>query len=41
MNNNIEIIGSNRDKEDLFGKLNGIGSFTNEDELKGQLDEIC
>ena len=26
-------------KKDFFGALKGIGSFTKEDELKGQLEE--
>ena len=26
-------------KKDFFGTLKGIGSFTKEDELKGQLEE--
>ncbi len=28
-----------RHKKDFFGALKGIGSFTKEDELKGQLEE--
>ena len=29
----------NKLKKDYFGALKGIGSFTEEDELKGQLEE--
>lgn len=29
----------NRPKKDYFGALRGIGSFTEDDELKGQLEE--